>query len=371
MFITRRNADGSLDTTFGDGGLVLINFAQSGFAVGRSVLIAPDEKIVVGGSTGVDFAVVRFHKDGSFDNSFDGDGIATTDFGSIEETIVEIALQADGQIVAFGQTSRSGTRKDFALARYSTTGALDLTFDGDGKVILDLGQDDDLPGGMALQADGRIVIAGESKAGSVFLQPSDFTVVRLNNDGSLDTTFSGDGIVQTDVGALFQAGRSDGARDVLVQPDGKIVAGGFNEATYDFTFVRYNTNGSLDTTFDGDGIAFTDFSANPSEINAIALDSANRIVATGQVNPPSPTHFGIAVARLNPNGSPDTSFNGSGRTTITLANTNVSGERATSVLVQPNGAIVVTGDTAFPGQNTVYVLLRLLDNGTARLELRR
>ena len=143
--------------------------------------------------------------------------------------------------------------------------------------MIDLRQDSDIAGGVALQSDGKIVLSGESSAGSAFLQPSDFVVMRLNANGSPDTTFDGDGIVYTDTSAPMNPGRPDGARDVLVQPDGKIVAGGYNDASDDFTLVRYNTDGSPDTAFDGDGIVVTDFSGNTSDIREIALDGSNRI----------------------------------------------------------------------------------------------
>ena len=125
-----------------------------------------------------------------------------------------------------------------------------------------------------------------------------------------------------------------------MQPDGKIVAGGYNDASDDFTLVRYNTNGSPDTTFDGDGIVVTDFSGNTSDIREIALDGSNRIVATGMANPPDPAFFGFAVARYNTNGSPDTAFNGTGRTIVSIANSNLGGETGYSVLVQPDAKIV-------------------------------
>ena len=152
-----------------------------------------------------------------------------------------VAVQSDGKILVAG-TSYTGSKYNFALARYNTNGALDTTFDGDGKLTTSISTGTDRAYSVAVQADGKILVAGESNF--------DFGLVRYNTNGSLDTTFDGDGKLTTPIGSGYDFGRS-----VAVQADGKILVAGYgsNGSNNDFALVRYNRNGSLDTTFDGDG----------------------------------------------------------------------------------------------------------------------
>src|SRR4029079_2637604 len=214
-------------------------------------------KILVAGAsflgssgTGNDFAVVRYNPDGSLDTTFDGDGKLTTDFGAAfnNDVASAITVQPDGKILVAGSgSSFSASNSDFAVARYNPDGSLDTSFAGVGKFTFGLGGFNDFASDVVLQPDGKILIAGTTFIDSG--SHSDFAVVRLNSDGSFDTTFDGDGRLITNLG-LF-----DQVASLALQPDGKIlVAGGTSTgAGFDFALVRYNSNGSLDTTFDGDG----------------------------------------------------------------------------------------------------------------------
>ena len=195
---------------------------------------------------------------------------------------------------------RGGNSK-FALARYNSDGTLDATFGGDGKVMTDFTAHDDAASGVAIQADGKIVVVGMAGEGQVKdrsasrwvrWRPLDakFALARYNSDGTLDATFGGDGKVMTDVTAYV-----DGASGVAIQADGKIVAAGVaadqaNHHIYPrFALARYNSDGSLDTTFGGDGKVMTQFSAGPEDVrrrlgsaaSGVAIQADGKVVVVG------------------------------------------------------------------------------------------
>ena len=202
-----------------------------------------DGKIVVVGAGGAgadvvhhDFALARYNPNGSLDTSFSGDGKQTTDFGGLGgfpgEGVTGVAIQTNGKIVAVGATggtNPNGNDSEFALARYNANGALDTSFSGDGKQTTEFGGDD-AAGGVALQAGGKIVVAG---AGGL---NSDFALARYDANGSLDPSFSGDGRQLTNFGG------DDRALGMALQGDGKIVAAGVGfgtDRTNDFAVARY------------------------------------------------------------------------------------------------------------------------------------
>jgi uncharacterized delta-60 repeat protein len=239
---------GSLDLSFGSNGKV-VTAIGSGYDYGYSAAIQSDGKIVVAGyrynGSNDDFALVRYNADGSLDNTFDSDGKVTTAIGSGSEEGFSVAIQIDGKIVVAGY-SYNGLNHDFALVRYNADGSPDNTFDSDGKVTTAIGSGNDIAYSVAIQSDGKIVVAGESPNGS----DDDFALVRYNTDGSLDNTFDSDGKVTTAIGSSTDDGQS-----VAIQSDGKILVAGYsyNGSNGDFALVRYNADGSLDNTFDSDG----------------------------------------------------------------------------------------------------------------------
>jgi uncharacterized delta-60 repeat protein len=178
-----------------------------------------------------DIAVVRYNTDGSLDTSFDSGGIATTPIGSGDDEARAVGIQGDGKIVVAGWSEQSGTH-DIALVRYNTDGSLDTSFNLDGKVTSPIGTGDDEAYGVAIQSNGKIIVVGRSESSGLF----DIAVVRYNTDGSLDTTFDGDGIVTTPIGI-----GDDEAYGVAIQSDNKIVVTGRSEqgGTFDTTMVRY------------------------------------------------------------------------------------------------------------------------------------
>ncbi|HEX9960277.1 MAG TPA: BACON domain-containing carbohydrate-binding protein, partial [Pyrinomonadaceae bacterium] len=285
--LARYNPNGTLDSTFGTGGIVRTNFNNS-FDYSEAVLIQPDGKIVAAGysfnGSFFDFALARYNPDGTPDASFDGDGMLTTDFAGGDDLAFSLALQTDGKLVAAGVT---GT--DFGLARYNPNGSLDQAFDEDGKVSTSI-NNFDAAYAAAIQADGKIVAAGETDAGT----NSDFVLVRYNSDGSLDTSFDADGKVTTAFG-----GGNEFAEALVIQTNGKLIAAGhsFNAAgNADFALVRYNADGSLDSTFGTGGKITTNFGNSANDFaTALALQpSSNRLIAVGS----SGLYFASAVYAL-------------------------------------------------------------------------
>jgi len=343
---------GSLDTSFSFGGKVTTPIG-SGTDVAQAVALQPDGKIVAAGNSISGFtdrfALARYNPNGSLDTSFDGDGKLTTAIGSGNENAYAVAIQPDGKIVAAGYSS-NGSDYDFALARYNANGSLDTSFDGDGKQTTAIGGSDDVAFAVALQPDGKIVAAGQSFNGS----NDDFALARYNANGSLDTSFDGDGKQTTAIGS-----GNENAYAVAIQPDGKIVAAGrsSNGSDDDLALVRYNANGSLDSSFDGDGKQTTAFGSGNDDAYAVAIQPDGKIVAAGYGLVGSVSEF--ALARYNPDGSLDSSFDGDGKQTTAIG----SGDAAYAVAIQPDGKIVAAGNS-FNGSDVDFGVARYNPNGS-------
>ena len=329
---------GDLDLTFSDDGEQVLNLTPGVPDQAQGVVIQPDGKIVVVGAarstlTDTVGVLIRLNADGSLDETFDGDGIAWLDLpGYDAEVFRAVALQADGKIVVTGDTAWGGPS---LVTRFHTDGSLDTTFGTDGVALTSM-----ISFAVAIQADGKVVIAGSHYDGGSTLTFS-FAAARFNADGTPDEVFGVNGMTLALTGDA-------GALDVLVQPDGKILMGGRSGHGYGpFALVRLNPDGGFDTTFDGDGVVTTGsgFVEENAGIRGLALDADGKIVATGVAQ-----DWAIVVAsvlRYNPDGSLDTTFGDDGRvyTTVPGAGT-FAGE---DVAVQADGKIVVIGGVGFPG----------------------
>lgn len=322
--VFRYNADGSLDTSFDADGKVTTPISNdfNNYDYAYSVAIQPDGKIIAAGtSVGLStsgFALVRYNTDGSLDGSFGAGGkVITAGYSGINE----IALQADGKIVAVGLYDYYS----FAIARYNPTGALDTSF-GTGGIVTTVfgGNAQQVAYSVAVQADGKIVVAGD--AGYCDFNEncfSNFALARFDPDGSLDTSF----------GADF-GGDSEFATSVVVQTDGKIVAAGYADfGGGGFVVARYNPTGALDTSFDGDGKVTINFGSSPS---SVVLQSDGKIIVSGYV---LGAIYDFALVRLNANGSLDTSFDGDGKVTTDFGSADI----ASDIAVQADGKIVAAG----------------------------
>jgi uncharacterized delta-60 repeat protein len=253
--LVRYNADGSLDLTFGADGIVS---TAPDHSTGADVAVQADGKIVVAGS---DFTVARYNSDGSLDASFGTGGTVADNFGT--SGVSSLIVQADGKIVAAGLIVGSA-HGDIAVARYDSNGNLDSSFGVGGKITTGFSSSSQV-NSIVSQPDGKLVVAASANNG-------DFTLLRYNNDGSLDASFGTGGTVATD----FASG-TDGADSVTVQADGKIVVSGFavvGFAAERFAIARYNADGSLDASFGAGGKVTTDMGGNNLQTAASMRRSA-------------------------------------------------------------------------------------------------
>ena len=360
--VVRYNVDGSLDTTFGVDGKVTTDLQGGRLDEAFAVAIQSDGKILVVGDTEIsgnfDFAVLRYST-WSLDTTFDGDGKVITPIGSNDDRAFSVAVQSDGKIVVAG-LSGDYPNRDFAVVRYNADGSLDTTFDGDGKVVTPVGTGDEWGLSVAMQSDSKIVVAGPSHNGSYY----DFALVRYNADGSLDTAFDVDGKAITHVGSSWY---DDYAESVAIQPDGKIVVAGTARVFMDdFAVVRYNSDGSLDTSFDPvehDGKVITDINDSWDKGYSVAIQSDGKIVVAGDFfNGTDDDDF--AVVRYNADGSLDTGFDNDGKLVTPIGS---SSEEAQSVAIQSDGRIVAAG-FSYNSSDADFALVRYDASLTAYTE---
>jgi uncharacterized delta-60 repeat protein len=344
--LARYNADGSLDTTFDGDGKVLTDFTSSTSEEARAIALQTDGKIVVAGfanvgGTGRQFAVARYQKDGSLDTSFSGDGKDLTDFtSSTDEEANAIAIDASGRIIVAGFATVGGSQQ-FALARLNHDGSLDTSFDSDGKVLTNFSPStSEEARAIALQTDGKIVAAGSAFVGT----GHQFALARYTTSGGLDTSFNGSGMLLFD--NPFSPGEE--ATAIRLQTDGKIVVAGSARTLttgHIFQVVRLNVNGSLDASFNGSGLAFNGFpSSTNAEARAVAIQNG-KITIAGFARIADGNQF--ALMRYNANGSLDTTFDGDGKVLTDFVST--PNEQANAITITASGKIVVAGDAVFYG----------------------
>ncbi len=275
MPTTTPAASGVLDTAFGTNGKVYLH-AGTGSAFLFSTAVQTDGKIVAGGysyyftgsSSNIQFLLMRFNSDGTLDTGFgNGSGMVTTTFGNWG-AISALTIQPDGKIVAAGNTSAG-----FGAARYNSDGSLDTAFGTNGMATVSLSASSYGCQAIGLQSDGKIVLAGYAWNGLDL----DMAVVRLTATGTLDTTFNGTGKIMTHAGT-----RHNVAYAMAIQGDNKIVVGGYADTAQgrNFALLRYNGDGSLDSTFGTGGLVTTALGSY-SVINALAIQADGKIVASG------------------------------------------------------------------------------------------
>ena len=423
LFLIRFNTNGSVDTSFGNNETHIFIIPIGLF------VIQPDAKIITAykqdhyNSFGqVDssyFRTERYNVDGTLDTSFGTDGIVITDFGFGYNYATAIALQPDGKIIVTGVSYNN----KFAMARYTTNGDLDTTFDGDGKVITSLGSGlKSYASYVSVQADGKIIVAGLSYT-SIDPQEFSFSIAKYNPNGSLDTSFDGDGIVNnpfddapgtainfntiieqldgkflvtTDTGSVnlefelrrYNASGSDDtsfgnngkstlfiqdvnrALGIALQQDQKIVVAGYSRSYtsivdgYDFNVVRYSTNGVPDVSFGNNGIIAAKFDSSNDICSKVLIQPDDKIITIG-VKKTYP--FGtagkelIAISRTNTDGSLDTTFGTDGKAVSDLGQ---DYSVINNAIVQQDGKILVSCETATFGNSSEYFLIRYNNNGS-------
>lgn len=342
-------AAGDLDPTFGVSSSGIRVTDIGGLARDNAFGVAQqaDGKIIVVGSTDNDFAVVRYTSAGNMDATFSGDGIVTTSVGPLADVAYAVAVQTDGKIIVAG-SSDNGTFDVFALARYTSNGTLDATFGTGGIVTTPIAGVRAIAAALVIQPDGKIIVTGESN--------NVFTVVRYTSAGVLDTTFDGDGIATTSFGTRDQA------TSLALQPDGKIVVLGMSDmgSEDDFSVARFNADGSLDFDFNGSGKTTVSFTAGDNDFGTeVALQPDGKIVLGGYTDAVG-TRNNFALARLNANGTLDTSFGTNGKT---VTDFNGLDDLAQGLVIQPTGHIILGGFADNASTFNDYALARYTSAG--------
>ncbi|MEY3346465.1 MAG: hypothetical protein RIR40_190, partial [Actinomycetota bacterium] len=354
--LARYNPDGQLDTSFGTAGIVTTSVRASSEIT--SVALQSDGKIVAAGwsydnSFVNNFGLARYNPDGQLDTSFGTAGIVTTSMGAQSSGAEEIKIQSDGKIVVAGY-SETASITSFALARYNPDGSLDTSFGIGGKTTTSIEGNNEYANSLVIQSDGKIIAAGYSLNQTGLRNDNDFALVRYNTNGSLDTSFGTGGKVTTAIGSGY-----DNINTIAIQGDGKIVAAGYsdniNGIYTDFALVRYNTNGSLDTSFGTGGKVTNEIDpGDGSEAFSIVVQNDQKLVLAGSSFAGGGNSI-IAVARYNVDGSLDTSFGTGGKTTTPIE----ALSRGRSVVVQTDGKILVAGSIS-DGTNLFFAVVRYL-----------
>ncbi|HEY0045641.1 MAG TPA: T9SS type A sorting domain-containing protein [Flavobacterium sp.] len=361
----RYTQDGVLDTTFGTDGTVVTSFG-TGWTGLTSMALLPDGKFVAAGAfspngvNGIVMIVAKYNADGSLDTTFDTDGKVTTPFGTGTTSYgVFLSANSDGKITVAGTVFTSNnTEANFGLVRYNPNGSLDTSFDGDGKALSLL--DDGFYGikSIVQDADGKYLVNFSDG------NPSNYSVIRkYNSDISLDTSFGINGEFNT-----LNAGYNI-AQNLAVTSDSKIImvrnSISSEQNASDFGLVKYNFNGTLDATFDTDGIVTTKFEYSTDELKKVLVLPNDQIIAIGtsRYKQPNNAYFSnIVLSKYNSDGSLDTSFGDSGKVY------SVFGENVYEIMnafVQTDGKILVNAYYSVLLLNDIfYELIRYNPDGS-------
>jgi uncharacterized delta-60 repeat protein len=334
-------AAGDPDPAFGPGGY---SYSNVGTTV-TALVLQPDGKLVSAGVSSAKFAVNRSNSDGvMIDTTFGGGaGFVTTSIGDGATGLDELALQPDGKIVAAGGASVEGN-SDIALVRYNTDGTLDTSFGVSGGTTGPTLPGDQIATGLVLQGDGKLVVAAGSAG-------SDFIFVRYDADGSIDSGFGSGGV------ATVAVGSDATVRSLVLQPDGMLVAAGWIGG--DITdpaavLVRIDSNGTLDPLFGSGGIAVAPAGTNATDL---LVEPSGKLVAAAGVGP-SGTGFlfpdSLAAIRWNADGSLDSSFGSGGVAKVTPTGLPAL---ANAIVREPDGGFLVAGDAVVGSMGVTNIAL--------------
>jgi uncharacterized delta-60 repeat protein len=352
--VARYTPGGGPDPSFGTAGMVITSFGALGSGQAQALAIQSDGKIVAAGWTGFGllgppaFHVARYTPEGALDRHFGVAGQVTTAFGHGVAAATTVAIQKDGRILVAGFAGHPGV-EHFALARYRTNGRLDTSFGVGGLVTTALG-DQDRVFALAIQTDSKIVVAGVSTVN----HHAAFALARYRKTGRMDATFGGadSGTVRTAF-IPFDAA----ATAVAIRPDGRIVVGGtasqFFADTARAVLARYTPEGAPDTSFGAAGTVFGAF-GSASEISALAIEPDGRIVVAGNMLQQQLGSF--AVARFHERGSLDPDFGGDGWVVTEFGWESF----AFAVALYPDGKIVAAGTVRDVNGNSRFAVARYL-----------
>ncbi len=340
---------GDLDLSWSGDGRLVANPSPT-YDPAFGVAVQDDGKIVVVGVAGGRIHVARYLTGGTLDPTFSTDGRVFTDLGPGTDVAVDVAVQDDGKIVVAGDRKRFSGAARFALVRYNPDGTLDPTFSGDGRVTADFPGAEEEVREMAIQDDGKIVIAGESRPGQGHVLTA---VARYTAGGAPDPTFSGDGYRAVDVGVGYEGGQG-----LAVQPDGRILTtsglrGPGTTPEWRTVILRFTVSGQLDPSWSGDGRVVRSVVAGYEDLHAMGLAADGTVVVAGE------GEGRLLLERYLADGTPDNSFAGDG---VQVTNLPGAVEWISSLVRQADGKVVVAGGMAGAGGRSFVA--RYLTDGT-------
>ncbi len=309
----------------------------SGTDSAAAIALQSDGKVVLAGScagaTNVDFCALRYKADGTLDTTFGAGGKVITPVTIRDDYATSVVVQPDGKVLLAGFCKYNASQYNFCALRYKADGTLDTSF-GVGGVASTTIEGDDVARAMALQPDGKIVLAGSCSSGA------SFCALRYKADGTLDTTFGTAGTVVTTV---YHSSASAAA--IALQPDGGILlAGGCaTPPNYNFCALRYDSFGVVDPSFDNSGLGGRIVvGIGKVYANAIALQSDGKVLLAGGCDTASGTSYDLCAVRFTRNGTLDTGF-GAGGSVVTPVSVGNLDERANAIAVQPDGKVLLAG----------------------------
>jgi uncharacterized delta-60 repeat protein len=377
FFLVRHNSDGSIDNSFGVNGKVRHFFSFDGDSISKSLVIQSDGKIVIAGtafdSNKFNLAIARFHSNGNIDTTFGVQGKFTTDLSpntNIGSSLLSIAMQSDGKIVAAGRKDCSSV----FVIRTNTNGTLDNSFADNGvytssQINLGTGYSTSQ---LVIQADGKILVAGNSNFGGTITS----TLIRLNTSGTLDKSFANNGTLRIDND--IQRFTID---SISLQSNEKIIVAGtiFRNSSHPFPFVirsyyngevtllRYNQDGSIDTSFGNDGYSILYTRRYSESLSSVVVQADDKILVCGTIYslikgrylPAAEWDWDFLIVRFNKHGSLDNSFGGSGSISTDFGNHLFDSAR--DMVIQPDGKIIVAGNNSTNGSPSDFVFARYLN----------
>jgi uncharacterized delta-60 repeat protein len=332
------------DTSFNGTGKASVSVGTPPNAdIANAIALQSDGKILVvgqcNGILNVDFCAARFTSGGTIDTTFRNIGSVITSVSDGDDRAIGVHIQRDEKIVLVGNCDGK-----ICLVRYEANGALDLTFNGSGKAILDIPTYPSIAYGSTVDHDGRVLVAG--------MCVNSFCVARITSGGVLDTSFNGVGYATAQVAVGVNV-----ATSVLIHSDGKIALGGY--CSGGFCAARYNEDGTLDSSFGSTGVALVELTLNGGRATSATLSTDGKIVVSGYCA--DIFYYKFCAIRLNDNGSIDLSFNTNGKTSFALVNSGHSVSRATQLL--PDGKLLMAG-YCDNGANDNFCMVRLNTDGS-------
>ncbi|WP_171608958.1 T9SS type A sorting domain-containing protein [Limnovirga soli] len=335
MYISKAQP-GTLDSSFGANGKVLGEAFQG---VANSMIVQPDGKIVIGGTQYGEhsgFLVARYNMNGTLDINFGDSGRAVNNLGDVafSKIIYSIALQKDGKIVAVGQYASTGDNSGFAIMRFNSDGSIDKQFGDNGLTITSVSGNYDIVRDMGILPDGTIIVTGDTEK-----NPNDNKrsfLASYNSSGNLNESFGNKGILiitLIDVADIRALG---------ITNDSKIIIGGYYKTFEKSILLKFNSDGNADKSFGNNGLAELSFNSNIyfNQLNDIAINPDNSIVATGFVQQFSNEYYNIIAEKFLSNGTPDSSFGTNAYSLIGIEKKNIY---ANSVLSESNGKVIASG----------------------------